>query len=123
MKSPWLSYLLIALVIEKIIQHLLVTLALYFDWATIDATVVIHPRILMVLGAMVTILFALALWGLFQERGWAVDLVTGLAIFDILGEFAAQGRLDIVINVSFLVAVALLILAILYRRQKRRLAS
>jgi len=50
------------------------------------------------------------------QKKWALNLVTALAIWDILGEFIAQGRLDIVITVSFLVAILLLVLSALYRR-------
>lgn len=119
-KSRWLKVLLVALVLEKIIQHTVVTLAFYFDWAAIGATVVVNPEILMVLGALVAILFAMALWGVIRGQNWAANLLIGLAIFDILGEFIAQGTFGITITVSFLAALALLLLAIAYRRQKRR---
>ena len=122
-RATWLRYLLIALVVEKIIQHVFVTLAFYFDWGGIGVTVAVNPRVLMFLGAGVAILFGLALWGLLIKKGWALGLITGLAIFDLIGEFVAQGRLDIVINVSFLVALVLLILVFLYRRQERRATS
>ena len=122
-RATWLRYLLIALVIEKIIQHGFVTLAFYFDWGGIGETVAVNPRVLMFLGAGVAILFGLALWGLLKKKDWALGLITGLAIFDLIGEFVAQGRLDIVINVSFLVALVLLILVFLYRRQERRATS
>jgi hypothetical protein len=51
------------------------------------------------------------------QQNWASNLVIALALFDMIGEFIAQGRIDIVITVSFLVATILLILALLYRRQ------
>jgi hypothetical protein len=115
-----LRYLLIALVIEKLVQHLVVTLAFYFDWGAIGATVVVDPSLLMTLGVLLLGLFALALWGLVQHRSWAMDLVIGLSLFDILGEFVAQGKIGITITVSFLVATILLLLALTYRRQTRR---
>jgi hypothetical protein len=115
-----LRYLLIALVIEKLVQHLVVTLAFYFNWGAIGATVVVDPSLLMALGALLLGLFALALWGLVQHRPWATDLVIGLSLFDIVGEFVAQGKIGITITVSFLVATILLLLALGYRRQTRR---
>jgi hypothetical protein len=116
-KSNWIYYLLILLVIEKIVQHVFVTLAFYFNWANIASTVAVSPTILMILGALVAVLFTLSLWGMLQKKTWAVNLVTALALFDILGEFVAQGQVCILINVSFVVAMLLLILALSYRRR------
>jgi hypothetical protein len=72
----------------------------------------------MILGVVVTVLFALSLWGLITQQKWAVNLVIALALFDIIGEFVAQGTIIITITVSFLVATILLILALVYRRQE-----
>jgi len=115
--ASWVRYVLIALIFEKIIQHVIVTLAFYFNWQDIGSTVAVNPGILMILGAIVSVLFGLSLWGMIAQKEWTMNLVITLALFDILGEFVAQGRIDIVINVSFLVAVILLILALSYRRQ------
>lgn len=115
-KSGWIRYLLIALTVEKIIQHVFVTLALYFNWGNIDATVAVNPDVLMILGGAVAALFILSLWGLITRKKWAINLIILLALFDIIGEFIAQGRIGIEMNVSFLVATALLILALIYRK-------
>ena len=77
----------------------------------------------MIAGAGIAILFMLSLWGLFTNKKWAINLLIGLALFDILGEFIAQGRIDIAIPVSFIVAVVTLILALVYRRQSHRTKS
>jgi hypothetical protein len=74
----------------------------------------------MIAGAGVAILFMLSLWGLLTNKWWAINLLIGLALFDIFGEFIAQGRIDIAIPVSFVVAVVILILALVYRRQNLR---
>ena len=116
-KSGWIRYLLIALTVEKIIQHIFVTLAFYFNWGNIDATVAVNPNVLMILGAVVAALFILSLWGLIARKKWAINLIIALALFDIIGEFIAQGTIGIQMNVSFLVATALLILALIYRRR------
>jgi hypothetical protein len=108
---------LIVLVIEKIIQHVFVTYAFYTNLGDIASTVAVSPTILMVAGAMVAVLFAIALWGMLTKRAWTLKLLIALALFDMVGEFVAQGRIDIMINVSFMVATLLLILAILYLRQ------
>ena len=76
----------------------------------------------MVAGGVVALLFALALWGLVKERGWATNLVIGLALFDIIGEFVAQGTLGIMITVSFIVATVLLVLGVLHKRQAAKAA-
>jgi hypothetical protein len=109
--------MIIVLVVEKIIQHTLVTLAFCFNWKDILLTVAVNPDVLMVLGALATLLFVLSLWGLLTGRRWATVLLIGLAVFDIFGEFIAQGTIIITINVSFLVAIALLIMVLVYRRQ------
>ena len=117
MKSNRLYYVLILLVIEKIIQHVVVTFALYFNWKDIASTVAVSPTVLMVAGAIVAVLFAIALWGMLTKKPWTIKLIIALALFDIVGEFVAQGRIDIMINVSFIVATLLLVLAILYWMQ------
>jgi hypothetical protein len=117
-RTVWVKYILIALVFEKIIQHIVVTVAFYFNWEDIGSTVAVNPSILMILGAVVAVLFALSLWGMVTQQKWAINLVIALALFDIVGEFVAQGTITIVINVSFLGATILLILTLLYRRQE-----
>jgi len=116
-EPAWLKYVLIALLIEKIIQHVAVTLALYLDWGDIRSTVAVDPRLLMVSGAVVATLFVISLWGMLAQKSWAINLVIALAIFDMLGEMIAQGRVFIVLNVSFIVATLLLILALIFRRE------
>jgi hypothetical protein len=116
-KPGWIRYVLLALTVEKIIQHIFVTLAFYFNWGNIDATVAVNPDVLMILGAAVAALFILSLWGLITRKKWAINLVMALALFDIVGEFIAQGTIFIQMNVSFLVATTLLILALIYRRR------
>jgi hypothetical protein len=116
-KSNWVYYVLNMLIVEKIIQHVFVTLAFYFNWADIASTVEVSPTILMILGAFIAILFVLSLWGMLSKQSWTINLVTFLALFDIIGEFVAQGRIGIVVTVSFIVAVLLLIMAPMYRRQ------
>jgi hypothetical protein len=115
-KIDWIRYLIIALTIEKIIQHCFVTLAFYFDWGGIGATVAVSPKILMVLGAIVAMLYMLSLWGLITGKMWAFNLLIALALVDIIGEFIAQGKIAIQLNVSFLGATALLILALIHRK-------
>jgi hypothetical protein len=119
-KTAWVRYLLIALILEKIVQHIVVTLAFYFNWADITSTVVVNPSLLMILGAVVAVLFILSLWGMITRQTWAINLVIALALFDIVGEFVAQGTIIIAITVSFVVATILLVLALLYRRQAEK---
>ncbi len=113
-----IKYILIALIFEKIIQHIIVTIALYFNWTDIRSTVAVNPSILMILGTIVAVLFILSLWGMITQQEWVINLVMALALFDIIGEFVAQGTISIVITVSFVVATILFILALLYRRQQ-----
>jgi hypothetical protein len=118
-KTTWLTVVIIALIIEKIIQHVFVTMAFFFNWGDIRTSVAVNPDLLMVLGAAVTVLFMHSLYGMLTQKPWAPVLVAGLALFDILGEFVAQGRIGIAVNISFTVAIILFVLAIFYRREQR----
>ena len=115
-KTTWIMYGLIALILEKIVQHVVVTIALYRNIKDIRSTVAVSPDILMIAGGVVAILFALSFWGMIARKKWAINLVLGLALFDMVGEFVAQGKIMIVMTVSFLVATILLVLSLLYRR-------
>lgn len=118
--SPtWLSLGISILVVEKIVQHLFVTWAFYVDFDAIRASVVVSPDALMVAGAFVAVLFALAFWARLHQAPWATRLIFALALFDFIGEFVAQGRVAIMINVSVLVASALMVLTLMeWRSQK-----
>jgi hypothetical protein len=117
---PWLRYALLLLLAEKVVQHVFVTLAFWFNWQNIAATVVVNPTVLTILGALAAVLFALALWGALHDKKWASLLAGGMALFDIVGEFAAQGTLAITLNVSFLAAALLLVLAFFNWRRLAR---
>ncbi len=108
---------MVILTCEKIIQHIAVTLAFYYDWYGIRSQVAVNPNLLLVLGAIVAVMFMISLWGMLRRTKWSPGLLIGLAIFDIVGEFIAQGLLTILITISFLVAVAILTLALIYRRR------
>ena len=114
-KGIWYALLLLSL--EKTIQHIFVTYAFWQDIDNIRSQVVVSPELLIVSGAIVALLFLISLWGLLTDRKWVANLLIGLAIFDILGEFIAQGRMDIKIPLSFLVAILIFILALIYRNQ------
>lgn len=119
-KTSWVKYLLIALIFEKIIQHIFVTSAFYFNWANIGSTVAVSPRILMILGVPLAFFFMLSLWGIITQKKWTTTLIIALALFDMIGEFVAQGKIGIMINVSFIVATILLILSLFYRQQEMK---
>ena len=89
-----------------------------FDFGGVRATVAVDYRYLMVAGGIVAILFFIALWGLLTEKTWSISLVAGLAVFDIVGEFIAQGTIFITLMVSFVVAVVLLVLCHKIRSRK-----
>lgn len=120
MKTAWIKNILLILIIEKFIQHIVVSLAFYYDWTGIRSTVVVSPNLLVVLGVILVFLFALSFWGMLTQQNWAINLVIGLAWFDIIGEFVAQGKIMIAIPISFIVAWILLIFAISYRNRIRK---
>ncbi len=111
-------YLIALLTLEKIVQHIVVTLCLLFDFGGIRGTVAVDYRYLMVAGGIVAILFFIALWALLTEKTWSISLVAGLAVFDIVGEFIAHGTIFITLMVSFVVAIVLLVLC--YKTRSRK---
>jgi hypothetical protein len=119
-RRTFLDYALLLLVVEKIVQHTVVSLAFYFNWTNIASSVVVQTTVLLVLGLIVIVLFCLALYGLLRHTGWSTSLILGLAIFDIIGEFIAQGTIVIDVTVSFLAAWLLLVLAALQKRRDSR---
>ena len=122
-RGSWLRVITLLLIVEKVVQHLAVTAAFIGNIGDIRASVALDYRLLMVVGAMSAALFALDGWALLRRKSWANTLLIALALIDIAGEFAAQGRPTIVITVSFVVAVSLLILAFVSVREARRAGS
>jgi len=117
-KRILISYLLIVLLLEKIVQHTFVSLAFLYDIGGVRSTVAVDYRALMISGAVIAILFAFALPALIQRKRWSLYLVMLLATSDIIGEFIAQGTVFVTINVSIIVAVILLFLCIFELRIK-----
>jgi hypothetical protein len=112
------EYVLTALAAEKVVQHAVVTWALAVNAGGIRETAVLDHRVLAVAGALAGMLFGLG--GIATWRGlpWGPRLLLGLGAFDIIGEFLAQGRLDIHVTVSFVVAIA--VVALSWRVMRRR---
>jgi ABC-type sulfate transport system permease subunit len=111
--KAWRRYLLVILLIEKVIQHVIVTASFFYNISDIRSTVAIDYRILMISGAIIAVLFLIAALGTVFNRRWGIILASALATFDIIGEFIAQGTISIAITVSILVAVTILILCYL----------
>lgn len=121
-KRSFIGYLLIVLCLEKIVQHVVVSLSLLYDIGGVRSTVAVDYRALLVSGALVVVLFAVAFWALVQKKHWGLYLVALLAAFDIVGEFVAQGTMFVAINVSIVVAIILLLLCYFELRNLRKLA-
>jgi hypothetical protein len=117
MLRSWTGRILTLLALEKIVQHVAVTIAFAVDARGIRDSVAVDYRWLMWLGALAAILFAIALAGLLRGASWSLPLLGGLAIGDIVGELIAQGTVAITLNVSFIVAVAILWLVVQVRRR------
>ena len=102
--------ILLLLAAEKVVQHIVVTVAFAVDAFDIRDTVAIDYRWLLWTGLLLASLFAFAVIGLIRHRRWSLPLMGALAVADIVGEFIAQGQFWITINVSFIVAVGILAL-------------
>lgn len=105
------DWLLLGIAVEKTVQHVFISWAFAADRFDLREQVVVPWEPLLVSGGVVAALFALGAWGVWRWRPWAPSLLVALALFDIVGEFVAQGTLFIHVVVSFLVAVVLLPLA------------
>ena len=104
--------------LEKIVQHVFVSLAFLYDIGGVRSTVAVDYRALMISGAVIAILFVVALPALVQRKRWSLYLVALLAVSDIIGEFIAQGTVFVAINISLIVATILLLLCIFGLRTK-----
>ena len=82
--------------------------------------VAVYYRALMISGSLRAVFYFVALWGVIRGVRWRLLLIAFLAISDIVGEFVAQGTLSPKINVSILVAIALLLLCILSTEISRK---
>lgn len=118
-----MGFILLGLLAEKVIQHVFVTVAFLFDIGGSRSSVALDYHFFMVVGLIVAMLYIVALWAIYSKRNYGLSLVVALAVFDILGEFIAQGRFEINLNVSFMGAVILLILVLLIRRTSARFSS
>jgi len=108
---------LIVLSVEKFIQHMFVSYAFAVDLAGIRATVAVDYRLLLVSGFIVGWLFLINIPFLWWQVRGAFYLLFGLAMFDIVGEFIAQGTLFIDMMLSFMVALAIVLILIFYRKR------
>jgi len=90
------------------------------DFGGLRSRVAVPLKLLMVASAIVAILFMVSLWGMLTTTRGAIPLLLGLALFDIFGEFVAQGRFDIRIPLSFIVAVLIFLLTIVFNCQDHR---
>lgn len=104
--------MLLALAVEKTVQHVFITWAFAADRFDLREQVAPPYEVLMWSGGAVAVLFAVAAWGAWLRRRWAATLLVALALFDIVGEFVGQGTLIIDLVVSFVVAWVVLLLAL-----------
>ncbi len=118
--AGWPRAVMLLLIAEKVVQHIAVTIAFMLDFNGMRSSVALDYRLFLIVGAASAVLFALSGWALIQRKSWATGLIIALALVDIIGEFVAQGELMITLNVSLLVATALLVLAFLARRNAGR---
>jgi len=119
MKGNLVRYLLMALAIEKVVQHFFVAVAFYSNFGDLRSQVAVDYRSLMYSGLVVGFLFIAAFYGLVRKAKWGTYLVAALALFDVFGEFVAQGTLMIAVPLSFIVAVVILLLAYIQSRTSR----
>jgi len=101
--------LLLLLSGEKIIQHIAVTVAFALNLKGIRSTVAVNYQILMYLGLIIGVLYLASFILIKNNSVNGRTLLASMALADVLGEFYAQGRLDIVITILFIVAITILV--------------
>ena len=114
---------LVILLLEKIVQHVVVSLAFIFNIGNLRFNVAVDYNILLVVGVIIGLLYLAALISVL--KAWSLNrvLVAIPALMDIVGEFVAQGRLDIVVTVSYVVAFLILGILFLENRFSKKLAQ
>ena len=115
-QKPVPLYILIVLSIEKFIQHMVVSYALFTDLGRIRTSVAVNHQILMISGFIAVILFLVNIPFLYNQRPFSFRLLFALALFDLLGEFVAQGTLLIDITVSFVIALVIMIILLVNKK-------
>jgi uncharacterized membrane protein (UPF0136 family) len=111
---------LLVLALEKLAQHMFVTYAFISNLGGIRGDVSLDYRIFMISGFLVGILFLVAFIMMVRHNPVSLRLLFYLSLFDLIGEFVAQGRVFITITVSLLIATAIIV--IVYVRRKRLIA-
>ena len=101
--------LLLLLSGEKVIQHVVVTVAFALNLGGIRSSVAVNYQILMYSGLIIGVLYLASFISIKNNRANGRTLLASMALADFLGEFYAQGRLHITITVSFIVAVTILV--------------
>jgi len=107
--------LLMILSLEKFIQHMYVTYAFLVDLGGIRQFVTLDYRLFMISGFLVGILFLVSFMLMIRRNRLSLNLLLGLALFDFVGEFVAQGTLFIDIPVSFVVASVIILVLLVTR--------
>lgn len=112
-----IQIILILLLIEKIIQQGLTTLAFFIAIPgignpDIGTRLNISNPMMGISNAVLAALFGCAIWGIVTNRQWSRALIFFLAFFDIAAEFIFHGLFFITISV--LGAAILIILLLIY---------
>jgi uncharacterized membrane protein (UPF0136 family) len=115
-KLSFTLVLLMILSLEKFVQHMYVTYAFMVDLGGIREFVSLDYRIFMVSGFLVGILFLVSFILMTRRNQRSLNLLLGLALFDFVGEFVAQGTLFIAIPLSFVVASLIIIVLLAARK-------
>lgn len=110
-------YALIILSVEKVIQHIFVTIALLWNIGDIRSSIAVDYGVIIAAGAVLAVVYQVSSFGLFKKRKWGLALVTMPAFADVVGEYVVQGA-TIIVTLSLVVAVVILVLVFLAFRQR-----
>ncbi|MBW7881158.1 MAG: hypothetical protein H3C34_00735 [Caldilineaceae bacterium] len=108
-KTSFPLAILMILSLEKFVQHMYVTYAFMEDLGNIRQFVTLDYRIFMISGFLVGLLFLVSFVLMVRRNRSGLNLLLGLALFDFIGEFVAQGTLFIAIPLSFIVASLIIV--------------
>lgn len=120
--NKFIYLILIALLVEKIIQHALTAASFLvaipgIGTPDIGTRLDINDPVMGLSNAVLMILFGIALWGFTSDKTWSRSLIFILAGFDIAAEFVLHGFFFITFSV--LGAALLVILLLMFPGSKK----
>ena len=121
-KRKLLSITMVVLGMEKILQHALLSLAFIgvfpaLETPDIGQSFTVNSNTMALFNLLITLLFGVGILGKIKNKRWGIHSMVSLAVLDIILEFLFHGLFYI--TVSVIISAVLIIISILYLRQRQ----